>query len=306
MKRSSFSAFAWKKALLAAAALTAFCGAVAFAAPHVGAGDHSMRAKAESILGHHLPPTGPDRPALAPTPGPKRGPGLRGHLLPPAPLPWEGMKAAREDWEKLSPAEKQAAIAEARARQQQRREECFEKSTVALSPAEKAQVKAYLEEDAQLREKHRSERETLHSLLQGLAPEQKEAIKAGIAKERKFRPHPAKPEWSKEKQKAHAEREAERADRHNERRKLMKQRYAELSGRLTPEQKVQVEDYVKADKELRSMHDEQREKLRARLQQLSLEQQEAVKAIRRGEKAFAPRPPKGPKPPKKFELVPVL
>lgn len=64
---------------------------------------------------------------------------------------------------------------------------------------------------------------------------------------------------------------------------------------LTPEERAEVEAFIKDDMAVRSRHDAQRDELRARLERMTPAQKEAVRSGRAKMRDSRPFPPRAPK-----------
>lgn len=251
---------AWKKALLVATVLTSFCGAVALA--EAAPAQPTMREKAERILnesGRSLPP--------------KQG----AQALKQDPIAM--FKAAKAEWEKLSPGEREAFLRKHRAEQQKLSKENYKKLMNSLSPAQRSQVEGYLKEDEDARLAYAAAKKELADQLAAMSPEQQTAVRSGKAKEIVYHPPiGAKYEADGSVSQEWLEQEADKAQRINERQQLMEQRYDETMAALTPEQRGQVEAYLKGEEELDRGYKAKQEALQEQLKQLTPEQRSAIRS----------------------------
>lgn len=181
-----------KKSLLAAAVLTAVCANAAFAAgSSAQQSAPTMREKVERILGenndrqapqaryHHWQDEGR---------GDCRGPrdcdgegyrrrGPRHHRWELTPEQRAEREQRRAAWERMSPEERQQAIAQRRAERSEAFAKRQQENLAKLTPEQKKEVEAFIKEDRQQRSEWRAQREAMRQRLDKMTPEQRDCVR---------------------------------------------------------------------------------------------------------------------------------
>lgn len=158
-----------KKILVAGAVLTAFC-ASAFAAEEAQPPQPTMKEKVAAIL--HEGDKRPCSPQGKLCKPPRRGPKLT-----------EAQKAEhkklRENWQKMTPEERQKAIEKMHKERQEAHDKYAKETMNKLTPEQKAEVEQFIKED-------QAQRVARKAALDKMTPEQREAVRAN-------KPLPPKP-----------------------------------------------------------------------------------------------------------------
>lgn len=181
-----------KKALLAAAVLTAVCANAAFAAgSSAQQSAPTMREKVEHILGenndqqtpqpryHHWQGEGrEDCRGHRDCNGEgyhRRGP--RHHRREMTPEQKAEHEQRRAAWEKMSPEERQQFIQKQRAERSEAFAKRQQENLAKLTPEQKAEVEQFIKEDRQQRSEWRAQREAMRQRLDKMTKEQRDCVR---------------------------------------------------------------------------------------------------------------------------------
>lgn len=157
-----------KKILIAGTVLTAFC-ANAFAAEEAQAPQPTMKEKVAAILHHDDErPCPPDRAMRKPHHKPQLTPAQKAER-----------QKLRENWEKMTPKERQQALEKMHKERQQAHDKYAKETMSKLTDSQKAEVEQFIKDDM-------AQRQARRDRLEKMTPEQREAVKAN-------KPIPQKP-----------------------------------------------------------------------------------------------------------------
>ena len=152
-----------KKILIAGTVMTALC-ATAFAASNDQADKPTMRERVNRILCENRN----DCPAPADCQGPRQQ-HRDWHKM--SPEKRAEIEKQRAEWEKMTPEQRQEAREKWQKERQERHDKRAKEAMAKLTPEQKAEVEAFIQEDM-------AQRQARHDKLQKMTPEQRQAIRA--------------------------------------------------------------------------------------------------------------------------------
>ncbi len=209
----------------------------------------------------------------------------------------------KNEWDRLEDMlnEKMRSLrADSREQRRQYLEPTYQRLLAELSSEQRSQVEAIVKEDLKIRQTDREREEALRERREQMTFEQREVIRLGEKRDKAAWPRPPKgkkhrkgpgPAFGPGPGPAFGPGPGPRPLPYM----TADQLYQENMAKLSPEQRAQVEAFVKEDAELRERHEEQRDRLQARLEQMTPEQREAVRGARDKERESRPRPPRLPR-----------